>query len=154
QCLVEETQGVWHVHLAEPFETIAGADGVAGRSLLTTAVEGEDSGALERGGMERAGSMRQMVRDEVPPVRGGPGMHAPEARLQVMRRPIGELARRVNDRGEEESVPGRLGSLSLGMPAGVQWQGNRRLLALPAEQQIGVEGVGDVIDLFQSDSHL
>ena len=69
-------------------------------------IEGENSRALERRG-ERAGRVRDVVLDEMPLI-GTVRARALEAGGEVVRGSAGEMARRVDHRGDEEGIPGRL----------------------------------------------
>src|SRR5207249_12046741 len=83
------------------------AHGVAGGCFLAAAVEREDGGFLKGTWMERAGRMGQMVRHEMPFERPL-GSHAAKARFEMMRRSIRKLARSIDDRREEQSIPRRI----------------------------------------------
>src|SRR5438876_12440118 len=92
---VEQTEGMRHVHLPEPFQAVAFAHGVASGCFLAAAVEREHCGFLEGTWMKRAGRMGQMVRHEMPFERLL-GSHAAKARFEMMRRSIRKLARSID----------------------------------------------------------
>ena len=100
---------------------------IAGRDPFPPSIEGENSRALERRGEKRAGRVRDVVLDEMPLI-GTVRARALEAGGEVVRGSAGEMARRVDHRGDEEGIPGRLPLGGYRVRARLERQGERRLI--------------------------
>ena len=87
--------------------------------------------------------MRDVVLDEMPLI-GTVRARALEAGGEVVRGSAGEMARRVDHRGDEEGIPGRLPLGGHRMCAGLERQGERRLIEGTSHKDARVEGVGDM----------
>src|SRR5579884_2744663 len=95
-----------------------------------------------------------MVVDPMPLV-GAARRCTAETLGQVMRRAARQMARGVDDGGEEQTIPGRLPFLGDLACAWFQGQTDRRGGAVALVEALpGVEGIGDVIDVGQLDCSL
>src|SRR5208337_4391593 len=103
--------------------------------------------------MKGAGRVRQVVRDEVPPV-GAVGASSAEPGAQVMGRPVGQLPGRVDDRCEKKRVPGGFPFRRNRMSAWLQGKSDRRGASVLAAEQVGVVRIGHMVDVYQVDSRL
>src|SRR5690606_7266036 len=130
-------------------QVVALAQAVRRRRALAAPVERHDGGALERRGVEGAGGVGGVVVDEVPAV-GTIRRDAAEPGGQTVRRAAGQVARRVDDRGQEERVPGRGPFLWRGLGARLQGQLDGRRPGVAAEQLVRIERVGYVVDVGQA----
>jgi hypothetical protein len=85
-----------HEHFSQPIQSCPMAHIVRRGGAFAAPVEGQHGRVLERGGMERAGGMSQMVRHEMPSIRAIM-VRTSESFLQMVRRTAGQLSRRVHD---------------------------------------------------------
>src|SRR5579884_2508732 len=77
-----------------------------------------------------------------------------KTRLQVMRVASNQVARRVDNRGQEQRVPGRLPLLMNRVRARLQRQGQRGIMTMRTEQNVGIIRISHGIDIRQSNSSL
>jgi hypothetical protein len=90
------------------------------------------------------------MRNEVPSKRAV-GPKASEPLAKVVWCAVGKLARSVDYRREKQGIPGRLKFLGSLVRARLQRQSDRRVRVIPAQEQVRVIGVGDVVDLSEND---
>src|SRR5947209_1426244 len=107
------------MHLADPFQPIAGASGVPCGGALTAAVERQHRGARKRRSVKSAGSMRQMVRHPVPAV-WTIRLGSTEAIVQMMWSAAGQVARSIDNGRQEQWIPGGCPFLGDGVGARLQ----------------------------------
>src|ERR1700712_5127889 len=94
------------VDLLQAFIAALAVDAVAGGRALASAVHCQHRAVVEGRGQESAGFMRKMMLDVMPLPR--PVMPATlESLLQVMRRAVRQLARRIDNIGQRQRVPWR-----------------------------------------------
>lgn len=145
---IEQAQRVRHVDLAEDLEFAAFGGAVAGGRLLAAAVERHHRAAIEGRGQKRAGRVGQVVLDEVPLVRPV-GAHAAKSFAEMMRRAVGQLPRRVDDRRQEQWIPSCFPLAGRRVLTGLERHGDRRGRRMYSEQQIRIVGIGHVFDIGQ-----
>jgi hypothetical protein len=153
EAFIEEAERMGHVHLAQSRQGTPLPQAIGRRCPLAAPVEREDRRARERRGVESAGGVGDVVLHEVPAVWTS-GPCTLETLREVVGRAARQLARGVDDRGEEERIPGRLPFGWRRVGARFERQGDRRVVAVHAEQQGGIVGIGDVIDIDQRDPGL
>ena len=153
--LVEQAERVRHVDLAEPLQAVAGADGVAGGGLLAAAVERQHGGVAERRGVKGAGGVGQVVRRRSASGRGRRRAGTPRKRAwrcsgAPSARWPGALAIDARNSGSHADPK----PSGVACRPGSQRERDRGVVAPPAEQQVRVERIGDVIDCRQGDASL
>src|SRR3954462_71378 len=93
------------IYLSDPLERPDVADVVGGGGLFTATIERHYGGVFEWRGMECARGVGDVVLDEVPLI-WAVGFRAAKAFAKMMRSAAGHVAGRVDDRSEEERIPG------------------------------------------------
>ena len=148
--LVEDAERVGHLHLADAPQVIAAPLVIAGRDPFPSSIEGEDSRALERRGEKRAGRVGDVVLDEMPLI-GTIRARTLEAGREVVRGAAGQMARRVDHRGDEEGIPGRLPLGGHRVGARLERQGERGLIERTSHPDGRIERVGDMVNVGERD---
>ena len=97
--------------------------------------------------------MGDVVLDEMPLI-GTVRARALEAGREVVRGAAGEMARRVDHRGDEEGIPGRLPLGGHRVGARLERQGERGLIEGTPHPDGRVERVGDMVDVGELDRRL
>jgi hypothetical protein len=148
--LVQQAERMRKVDLPESLQPVAAAHVIGGRGLLPASIQRQHRGMIERRGKKGAGGVRHVVLHEMPPV-GTIRPRAPEACAQVVWRAAGEMPRGVDDGRQEERIPRGFPFGRRRVRAWLQGQRDGRLVAMAAEQEKGIVGVGDVIDVDEAD---
>ena len=91
--------------LAQRVESGSTAHAVARGCALPATVQRHHGSVRERRGVKGAGGVGGVVRDEMP-LCWAIGMEATKAGLEMVRRAAGQVTWGIDDRGEEERIPG------------------------------------------------
>src|SRR5207248_8910268 len=115
---------------------------------LATTIEGQHRCILKRRGMKGADSVRDVMFDKMPAIM--PMLRGlAKTSLQVVGRTVEQVARGVDNRRQKEWVPGGFPFCGGWMRTRFQGKRDGCVMAMIAEQQPGVVGVRDMIDICQ-----
>ncbi len=157
--LVEQAQRMRHAHLAQRAVAAVAPDAVAAGRALAAAVQRHHRAVVERCGQKGAGLVAEMVRHVVEAPAHRVRAAAVQALAQMVRGAVAQLARRVDDVGQEQRVPGAVPGRQLRVAFGRRFE---RQHDAPAGGELGpafgeqrrVQAVGDVVDRLQRDAGL
>src|SRR5205085_2531597 len=145
---VQQAERVRHVNLAQPAQLIAHTQAIAGGGFLATTIRCQYSCMRKGRRMKGAGSVRDVMFDKMPAIIRRFRSLA-KTSLQVVGRAVEQVARCVDNRRQKEWVPGRFPLGRGWMRARFQGKRNGCLITMATEQQPGVVGVRDMIDICQ-----
>src|SRR5690554_6888306 len=104
------------IDLFDPLVLAIAIMSIAGRRLFAPPVHGQNGGLVVGASKKCAGFMRKVMFHELPALDNVLQVRSGETSLQMVRYAVSQLARRVNNIGKKQWVPGR--SFSLGMASG------------------------------------